>query len=49
VDAGAYHIAWQFLLLFFFSVALYVTRFFIPEELDALRRLMHRRSLTNAD
>jgi O-antigen/teichoic acid export membrane protein len=46
VDAGAYHIAWQFLLLFFFSVALYVTRFFIPEELDALRRLIHPGSMT---
>ena len=49
VDAGPYHIAWKTFLLFFFCVALYVTRFFIPEELYALRRLIHPRSLTDAD
>ena len=41
VDAGAYHIAWKFFLLLFFCMTLYATRFFIPEELVALRRLMH--------
>jgi O-antigen/teichoic acid export membrane protein len=47
VDAGPYHIAWKTFLLFFFCVALYVTRFFIPEELHALRRLIHPGSLTD--
>ena len=49
VDAGPYHITWQFFLLFFFSLALYLTRFFIPEELHALRRLIRPRSMTDAD
>jgi hypothetical protein len=47
VDAEPYHIAWKTFLLFFFCAALYVTRFFNPEELRALRRLVHRRSLTD--
>jgi O-antigen/teichoic acid export membrane protein len=46
VDAGPYHIPWKFFLLLFFCVALYVTRFFLPEELHALRRLIHPRSLS---
>jgi O-antigen/teichoic acid export membrane protein len=41
VDAGPYHIAWKFLLLLFFCITLYVTRFFVPEEMVALRRLIH--------
>jgi hypothetical protein len=41
VDAGPYHIAWKFLLLLFFCVTLYVTGFFVPEELLAVRRLIH--------
>jgi O-antigen/teichoic acid export membrane protein len=49
VDAGAYHIAWDFFLLLFFCVVLAVTRFFIPDELRALRSLMHRRSRTDGD
>jgi O-antigen/teichoic acid export membrane protein len=40
VDAGEYHIAWNFLLLLLFLPALYVCGFFIPEEITALRRLL---------
>jgi O-antigen/teichoic acid export membrane protein len=39
VDAGSYHIAWKLLLLLLFSVALYITRFFLPDEIQAFRRL----------
>jgi O-antigen/teichoic acid export membrane protein len=48
VDAGPYHIAWKFFLLLFFCVALTLTRFFIPEELHALRRLIHPGSGTDS-
>jgi O-antigen/teichoic acid export membrane protein len=41
VDAGAYHIAWKCFLLIFFCASLFLTRFFIPEEIHALRRLIH--------
>ena len=49
VDAGPYHILWKFSLLLFFCAGLYLTRFFIPEELQAIRRLVHHRSLTDRD
>jgi hypothetical protein len=40
VDAGSYHIAWKCSLILFFCLTLYLTRFFLPEELFALRRLI---------
>jgi O-antigen/teichoic acid export membrane protein len=48
VDAGPYHIAWKFLLLLLFCVTLYVTGFFLPEELQALRRLIHTGSRSDS-
>ncbi|HTY58644.1 MAG TPA: polysaccharide biosynthesis C-terminal domain-containing protein, partial [Bacteroidota bacterium] len=42
VDTGAYHIAWNCLLLLSYLPALFVSRFFIPEEIVVLRRLFGR-------
>ena len=43
VDAGAYQIAWKFALLVIFCGALYAMKFFVPEELAALRSLIRVR------
>ena len=40
VDAGTYQIVWKFFLLLFFCAGLYLTRFFLPDELLALRRTL---------
>ncbi len=42
VNAGAYHIAWKSFLLLFFCASLFLTRFFLPEEITALRRLIRK-------
>jgi len=41
--AGAYHIIWKCGLLVFFCAALYLMRFFVPDELNALRSLFRPR------
>jgi len=43
VDAGAYHVAWNLLLLLFFCGALYAFGFFVPEELRVLKDLVRLR------
>ena len=43
VDAGPLQLAWKFFLLFFFVITLFLARFFVPEELRALRRLVKPR------
>jgi len=40
VDAGIYHIVWKCSLLLFFCLTLYATRFFLPEELFAMKHLI---------
>jgi O-antigen/teichoic acid export membrane protein len=43
VGAGSYHLLWKLFLLVAFCIVLYVSRFFLPDELQAIRRLIHRR------
>jgi len=43
VDARPLQLAWKFFLLFFFVITLFVTRFFVPEEIRALRLMVNPR------